>query len=74
MFKCKCHTELKKARAELARLKELPVSDFTVTGYIGVNVYGVDGKANAIARAKAKIAGLEVLTDNNCPTTQLKVY
>lgn len=62
--------ELIEARAELARLKKLPLSAFAQTSYktirstpFGPMTYQVDNKDDAIDRAKAIIAELEVLVE-----------
>lgn len=62
------HKELLEARADLARLKKLPISAFTQTshknyrfGPYGPVTYSVDNKDDSIARKEAEIAELKVL-------------
>lgn len=58
--------QLLEAKANLARLKALPVSAFPAQiGVSGITNYSVDRKADAIARAKAEIAELRVLAKGN---------
>jgi hypothetical protein len=67
--------ELLEAKADVARLKKMPVSAFVEKSSkalrytpFGPMSYSVDNKDDAIARAKAKVAELEVLT----PKEELK--
>lgn len=60
--------ELLKERAHLAKLQQLPESDFAAKShkelrFIGGQLvnFAVDNKADAIARCKAAIAKLEIL-------------
>lgn len=53
--------KLRYAKAELAYVKQLPDSDFTVYGFPHID-HGVDRKERVIARLKAKIAKLESST------------
>lgn len=62
MRKCRCHDDLTKAKAELARLRHLPEKDFNTVNQYGQLYDGFVHKANAIARAKAKVEQLKVLT------------
>lgn len=56
--------KLKLAKAELARLRELPDSDFTIVVFPPYSIqHGVDVKQEWIARKKAEIAYLEALVE-----------
>jgi hypothetical protein len=64
--------ELTEARAHLARLKRLPLSAFAEKSHkvmryspFGPFSYSVDNKDDAIARAEAEIAELEILASPN---------
>lgn len=63
MSKCKCHTKLVEAQAELAELELLPYSAFQAS--LGANGQIIrsrmDAKSDAIKTAKAKIAKYKVL-------------
>lgn len=61
--------ELLEARASLARLELLPAEDFTVqgSGPFMPLVHGIDNKPKVIARKKAEIARLEILTAEEHP-------
>ena len=62
MSKCKCHTKLVEAQAELAELELLPSSAFESVYLNGRIIRShVDVKSDAIKTAKAKVAKYKVL-------------
>jgi hypothetical protein len=63
MSKCKCHSDLVKAKAKLEYLKALPTSAFQ-TIYMnggGIFKHAVDVHSDAVQMARAKVKRLEVL-------------
>lgn len=66
------HAELEEAKARLAKLEQLPESDFTIRHATGMFIiqHGVNQKRKVIARAKGDIAELGVLSRGSVMTGQ----